>query len=602
MAFDNYVMAACLSEITDAACGAKINKIHQPGKHQLLLRFYGKGGQGRLLLSAEAQAARLHLTAAAFANPRQAPLFLMVARKWLEGALLQKVEQTPFERIATLGFLTKNEVGDPITVRLIVEAMGKHSNIILVDEAGKIIDGIRRYDSRLSRYREVLPQRPYIPPPPLEKALPLFQEEDELAEALMQTGWQGSLVKALPHCVAGISPWLAKELLFRAGIEESLLLEEVGAYELSSLLKQMQILSASCKNADFAPTLLLDMGRPIDFAAFSPGLWQGRSQRSFVKMSEALDMYYTARREEEDFIRFQRLLQKNLHKQISRLQRKIAAQQEELALSERGESYKLCGDLLAAHLYTLREQAGQSGRGLAKVHVPSFDDPENLICVELDAALTLERNIQRYYGKYNKCRKANTAISSRLNTSEEELAYLQSIAQSISAACLMAELTEIELELISAKILPPPAPVKGKKPPQVAPASLPPRRYQSADGFTILIGRNNKQNDRLSLRTAAPDDIWLHAQKIPGSHVIIVSGGQAAPDTTLTEAAAYAAWFSQAREAGKVAVDYTQAAQVKKPSGAKPGMVNYFQQRTVYVKPRQPVESAVFSRINSNQE
>ena len=589
MAYDSFVLAACVADIQALTLGAKINKIHQPSKHQLLLRFYGKNGQGRLLLSAEAEAARIHLTAESPLNPPIAPLFLMVMRKWLEGAVLQKIEQTPNERVATLSFATKNEVGDPITVLLVVEIMGKHSNIILVDETGFIIDGIRRYDSRLSRYREVLPQRAYVPPPPLNKAPPFFQDEDELADVLLQGEWQDTLAKVLTRRIAGISPWLARELLARAGLKEGQLMEEAGSYELALLTKQINALSQRLDAADFAPTLLLEKGRPIDFAAFSPMLWQEREQLSFSSMSGLLDTYYAAKQREADFTQQQRKLQKSLQHHITRLQRKISARREELAASEQGESYKEAGDLLAAHLYTLREQTGKSGRGLTEVYLPSFKEPAQSVCISLDAALTPQQNIQRYYRKYNKCRKARGAITAQLGTAEEELNYLQSIAVSIGLAQLTAELAEIERELSAAGLLPPPTSAKGKKASKEAfLPSLPPRRYTSADGFTILIGRNNKQNDRLSLKTAAAEDIWLHTQKIPGSHVIIVCEGKEVPDTTLTEAAAYAAWFSQARGSGKTAVDYTQVSQIKKPAGAKPGMVIYFQQQTVYVQPREP--------------
>ena len=592
MAYDTFVLAACVTDIKALAVGAKINKIHQPGKHQLLLRFYGKNGQGRLLLSAEAEAPRAHLTEESPANPAKAPLFLMVARKWLEGAVLQKIEQTPNERVITLGFATKNEVGDPITLMLIVEIMGKHSNIILVDEAGIIIDGIRRYDSRLSRYREVLPQRIYVPPPPQNKIPPPIKDEDELAESLLQGDWQDTLAGVLPCRIAGVSPWLAKEILALAGIRENLPLEEVGSYELALLVKQINAFYRRIETSDFEPTLLLKGGRPADFAAFVPMLWQGKEHRIFPDMSSALDAYYKARREQTDFASQQRQLQKPLKHYIERLQRKISARREELSLSEQGESYKEAGDLLAAHLYILLEQAGESGRGLTEVCLPSFAEPTHTVRVGLDAALTPQQNIQRYYRKYNKCRKARLAITERLSAAEEELTYLQSIEVSITAAQLLAELTEIERELTAAGILLPPKPSsKGKKTAKETLPGLPPRRYTSADGFTILVGRNNKQNDRLSLKMAAADDIWLHTQKIPGSHVVIFCAGKEVPDTTITEAASYAAWFSRARESGKAAVDYTRAGEVKKPAGAKPGMVVYYKQQTVYIQPKQPPES-----------
>ena len=590
MAYDTFVLAACLRDIERQALGAKINKIHQPGKHCLILRFYGKNGSGKILLAAGAEDARLHLTAESPENPAHAPLFLMVARKWLEGAVLQAVRQTPYERVAELTFSTRNDLGDSISVRLICEIMGKHSNIILVDEAGLIIDGIRRYDSRLSRYREVLPQRPYIPPPPFTKAPPPFTDEEALAAALLQEDYQGTVAEALPRRIAGISPWLARELLAKAGVAANLPLEETGAYELALLLQQINTLPQRLAAADFTPTLLMQEGRPADFAAFDPCLWQDKERRHHAAMSEALADFYAARTLSQAFEQQRRRLEKSLRQHMTRLQRKISLQKEDLAASERGEKFKEAGDLLATHLYQLCGENNAGGRGLMEVSLPSFADPAQLIQIELDAALTPQQNIQRYYRKYNKCRKARAPIESHLRNGEEELQYLQSIAHSLNTAMLTEELAEIERELMSSGLLPAPPPRKGKKTNAAAAISLPPRSYTSADGFTILVGRNNKQNERLSLKMAAPEDMWLHTQKIPGSHVIIVSNGREIPDTTLTEAASYAAWFSQAQDSPKVAVDYARAAQVKKPQGAKPGMVVYFQQQTVYVRPRQPEE------------
>lgn len=589
MAYDSFVLAACLKEIEGQALGAKINKIHQPGKHTLLLRFFGKNGSGKLLLCAEAEAARLHLTEAAPENPAKAPLFLMVARKWLEGAVLRAVRQTPYERVAELEFLTRNDLGDAITIRLVCEIMGKHSNIILVDEAGVIIDGIRRYDSRLSRYREVLPQRPYLPPPPQNKFIPPFADEEALATALLQEDWQQTVTVALNRRVAGISPWLAQELTAQAGLNETLTVEELGQHELTALLTTINGLAGRMDSGVFEPTLLLEAGHPTDFAAVAPCLWQDQQQRACAGMSAALDACYGLRARTAAFEKERRRLEKALRQHLTRLQRKISNQTAELESSKRGDEFKEAGDLLAAHLYRLHEEVGANGRGLTEVHLPSFNEPEHTVRVELDAALTPQQNIQRYYRQYNKCRKARVAIEEHLSAAEEEHNYLQSIAVSLSTAAEMAELAEIERELKAAGILPAPPvrPGQSKKARPEAEA-LPPRRYLSADGFTILVGRNNKQNERLSLKMAAREDMWLHTQKIPGSHVIIVCEGKEIPDTTLTEAAAYAAWYSQAQNSPKVAVDYTRAAQVKKPAGAKPGMVIYFQQQTVYVQPQQP--------------
>ena len=591
MAYDFLTLAACLKELQEQALGAKINKIHQPNRQTIILRYFGRGGQGKIIFCTEPTTARLHLTTQNPENPAKAPLFLMVMRKWLEGATIQKIKQTPYERVAELHFATRNELGDAITLRLIIEIMGKHSNLILVDHNGLIIDGIRRYDEQLSRYREVLPTIPYLPPPPQNKSIPPFNTE-QLANILLAGDLSLPLEHTLSQKIAGVSPQLAAEIIKRADLAAALLTDELTVEKIDCLAAVINDLAAKYTTETFCPTLLFKNGQPFDFAAYTPQNWPPEQLRNYDSMSVLLDDFYATKQQTQEFNKQYQYLERVIKQQLSRMYKKIALQQTDLAASKRGDNYKEKGDLLAAYMYQLQQEAGGGGRGLTQIMLPGFEDPEQTIEVELKPDLTPQQNVQRYYRLYNKCRKAYAAITEQLAQNQAELEYLESINQSLANTTLVAELSEIERELRQQGYLAAPAAPRGGKPVKTAKesagAALPPRRYLSADGFVILIGRNNKQNERLSLKTAATHDIWLHTQKIPGSHVIIVTEGKPVPDTTLAEAAAYAAWFSQAQNSSKVPVDYTLAAQVKKPQGAKPGMVVYFQQQTIYVEPKEP--------------
>lgn len=582
MAFDSAVLAAVADELRPRLLQARINKVHQTDSHTLVLRWHGRADSGRLLLCAHPLYARLQQTEVTRDNPDKAPLFAMVLRKWLEGARINDITVTPGERIVALELCGLDSLGDPAPLRLILEIMGKHSNIILTDGAGTIIDGIRRYGSSLSRWREVLPGRPYLAPPPLGK-LALPPEAEQLAAALYDAE-EKSVAPRLQQSVAGLSPLLAQHICLSANVDPDLSCGQLGAGQLDRLLEQLSALARQVERGDWQPTLRKKQGRYVDFAALPPLAWPENEREAVPSMNQALDMFYGRQEKEQQFLSVRHDLLKQLNRHLTRLEKKIEIQQNDLARCESAEQYKAEGDLLAANLWRLE-------KGQDSIDLPSFYQPEQLVTVALDPSLTPQENVQLRYRRYAKARKSRDGVSAQLSANKEELAYAASIRQSLLFAESEEELAEPKRELLAAGYIAPEKRPKGGRPRDKeggkTPA-LPPRSYTTEQGFTVLIGRNNRQNDRLSLKQAEPSDVWLHAHQIPGSHVIIRALGRPVPEESLLQAASWAAWFSQGREAERVDVDILPASRLRKPSGSRPGYVIYTGQRTVRVKPIDP--------------
>ena len=583
MPYDSLVLNACISELSGELTGAKVNKVHQPDDRTIIIRYYGAGGGGRLLLSAHPENGRIHKCAEGRDNPAKAPLFAMVLRKWLEGSRIAAIDSLKDERIAWLEFDSRNELGDDIRLKLIIEIMGKHSNIILVDSNTNIIlDGIRRYGSHLSRYREVLPGKPYLPPPPMDK-LPLVPANEEALAAALYELAEEPLAVAMRKQIKGLSPLLADNLVLLAGLEPGMPVETIGQYELGLLYRQLQLLEQRILKSDYDPVVTVAGKQFRDYYAFDLPSWAQQSKKHFASMNEAIDAFYLARERQQAFERKKTALAKALRQNRTRLQKKIALEEADLATCEAANIYREAGDILSANLYFLY-------KGLTEVELPSFSEEGKTVKIKLDPSKTPQENIKYYYKRYGKAKNARHLIEEQLTANKAELNYLFSIEQSLEDSTEKAELDAIEREAASAGFYRREAPTNRKQQTSASHSQLAPRQYLSQDGFTILIGRNNKQNDRLSLKQAQQDDIWLHAQKIPGSHTIIISKGQTVPESTIMEAAAYAAWFSKARGSGKTAVDYTKVANLHKPNGAVPGYVTYTDQKTVYIEPQQPPE------------
>jgi len=539
-----------------------------------------------LLVSAHAEHCRLHFTDANLPNPGQPPLFCMVLRKHLQGGILAAVRQVGLERIIELHFSAMDEVGRSVQRALVVEIMGKHSNILLLEPDGTIVDALRRYTHAVSRHREVLPGRPYVPPPPQGKLDPRSLDVEELSRLILRGPWETPLKSVLVKNLDGVGPQTAAEILHRAGLSPETAAEVCGEHELARLWQALQEVLAAVRPPNWQPTVVRNPeGTVTAFAAFNLLQFGDLPRQFFPSPSRACEVFYEEKRRENLFHSRRRSLSGVIERELKRCLKKEALQAETVAAAKGAEQWRIYGELIAANMYRLK-------KGMASFTAENFYDPgAPPITVELDPALSPAENAERYFNRYHKAKNAARQAALQLKRTREEILYLNSVAQALEMAETLEDLEEIGRELVKAGYLP--AAERddsrpGKRKEKERRGGSRPLELLSGDGFTILVGKNNRQNDYLSLKLAGAEDIWLHAKDVPGSHVLIRTGGRPVPDRTLEEAAGLAAYFSRARQAKRVAVDYTRAQYVRKPPGARPGMVIYDHHRTVYVAPISP--------------
>lgn len=567
MALDGLFIHHLLEEMAGDLTGARINRIHQPDKHTLTIKLnQPQRGNFVLLLTVHPQNGRFHLTEQTRENPASPPLFAMVLRKHLEGGRILAVSQHGFDRVVDFALEGRNEIGEWERKWLIVEIMGKHSNLILTDQDKTILAAIKPYGASVSRHRQVLPNQPYLLPPQQSKLNPLLMSEASFTEALLATDLSQTLTKALFATVEGLSPQTATEIVVRSGLETTYPLDEVGLREIQRVYQVI----GDLVEGDCQPAIT---GQDFYFLPL-----QSRSGKSehFDNLNTLLDVYYDRQERYTAFASRRQTLFKQIDQQRERLAKKIAKQEAELAQANDGETYRLWGELLSANLYRVPAN-------VTEVLLENFYDNNCPVTIPLRPELSPAGNAGRYFKRFSKAKGAKQAIENQLTTNSEELRYLDTLSDSIARCEDERTLKEIQREAAQSGYIKASHGRKQSKEREGAP--LPPYQME-IDGFTVLIGRNNKQNDMLTLRTAAKDDLWLHTKDIPGSHVIIRRDNrQAVPDDVIAQAAQLAAYYSQARDADKVPVDYTEVRHVKKPKGARPGMVIYFEQTTIYVKP-----------------
>ncbi|MDL2232791.1 NFACT family protein [Ruminococcaceae bacterium OttesenSCG-928-L11] len=575
MALDGAFLSRLRHEIETRADGARIDRIAQPSKDEIILQLRWRGGGEKLLLSANAGSARVHFTKSAPENPKSPPMFCMLLRKHLSSAKLLAVKQIQMDRILHLEFETRNELGDLVMITVVLEIMGRHSNIIIVDQEGRIIDAIKRIDPEMSSVRQVLPGMRYALPP-LQDKLILF---DTTADAIMDRLAKGKpveLSKALMDAVMGMSPLVCREIAdfaCRGGQETFASLSDDHRERLRFYLNN---LVTTIQTYGGTPTMVMDLdGRPRDFS-YLPIHQYGNAMmtREYDSYSELLDAFYARRDLMERMKQRSSDLLRVLANASDRIARKLALQREELKECGNREQLRIRGDLLNANLYAIK-------KGDAVAVVQNLYDPEGGdMAIELDVQLTPVQNAQRYYALYRKADTAEKMLVRLIEEGEAELAYVDTVFDALTRAETDADLLAIRQELADGGYVKQNRTAKAKKE-----AVLPPLRYESKDGFRILSGRNNFQNDRLTLKDSRNYDIWLHTQKIPGSHTIILADGREIPKSTIEQACIIAAYNSKARESSKVPVDFTFVKHVKKPNGAKPGMVIYDHYQTVIVDP-----------------
>ena len=565
MPLDALCLTAVAEELRRAVVGGKIDKIYQPTRDEIVLFLRGQGENLKLLLSANPGHPRAHLTTLNRENPDKPPMFCMLLRKHLLGGRILELNQPPLERILDFKLETIDELGDRVERRLVLEAMGRSANLILLDGEGRILDCIRRIDGDLSKgQRQVLPGLFYRPPAPPAKQNPFLLDETELAAAL-DNPMGKEPEKLLMDAFTGLSPLIARELVFRAGGEEG-------------LVRELDKLQKTVNEKDFAPYLLVREGKAADFS-FLPILQYGPETESIRQesFSALLDRFYERREAAERVKQRGQDLVKAVTNARDRTARKLANQEKELAATLDREGLRQQGDIITSNLHRME-------KGMSVLRAANFYDPEyQEIDIKLDPLLTPQQNAAKYYKDYNKAKKAEEMLTIQIEKGEKELEYLNSVLENIHLAEGERDLGEIRQELTETGYLRRPK-TAAKREKKVAGK---PMEFRSTAGLRISVGKNNSQNDQLTTKLAYKSDIWLHTQKIHGSHVILWLEGGEADAQSLTEAAILAATFSQAGDSTRVPVDYTPVKYVKKPAGARPGMVVYTTYQTAVVDPDQ---------------
>ena len=554
---------------------ARIDKIHQPSREELVIALRSRQGNRKLYLSARANSPRIHFTDRVPENPAAPPMFCMLLRKRLTGGRLVGLRQPGLERALYLDFDCVNELGDLTRLTLAVEIMGRHSNIILVDADGTVLDAIKRVDWDMSSVRPILPGLPYAAPPLAAGRIDLSRDTPEDLLHAVQRGADGPLSKALLGVSQGLSPLICREMAHYATRGADTPVSALTAEQQERLLTYANRLKTIVDTGEGAvPYLLLRDGAPLDFS-FLPITQYGLSAvgHEVDSFSQLLDSFYADKDEAERMKQRSHDVLKLLTNASDRITRKLQHQREELSQSTKREQSRLYGDLINANLHAIPKGARQA-------ELINYYDPAcATITVPLDPALSASANAQKYYKQYRKAQTAEQILTEQIAAGEQELSYIDSVFDALSRAHSYRELSELREELAAGGYL------RRSGSRQKPPPPTKPMEFVSDAGFLILVGRNNLQNDRLTTKTARGSDIWMHTKNIPGSHVIVVTEGRTPPDRTLEQAAMLAALHSRAAQSRQVPVDYTPAKFVKKPNGAKPGMVIYTTNQTAYVDP-----------------
>ena len=566
MPLDAVCLQAVVAELAPQITGSRIEKIQQPARDQVVLLLRGNR---RLLLSAGGGQPRLHLTELLRDNPAQPPMFCMLLRKYLSGGIIESIQQAPLERVVTLTVSAADELGERSQFSLILEAVARRANLILADKDGHIIDCLRRIDFEMNPDRQVLPGLFYHLPTPPDKVSPFTVTEEEFAALAAAAGEGAPADQWLVRTVNGLSPLVARELTFRAcGSTDAPVTGHTAA-----LWSAFAAWRDTVNEKRFTPAMLKRSGVPMDFTYLHVGQYGGAAEEeTYTSFSRLLDDFYEKREQAERVKQKGQDLVKTASNGAARLRRKIAAQEQELAESKNRDKWRVYGELITANLYRME-------RGMSRLTAQNYYDPDCAdVDIPLDVRLSPQENAAKYFKKYTKAKTAEKYITAQLEKARVELTYLESVLQELTLAESEQDFNDIRAELTDGGYLR----AKGRKQPQ-RPSK--PREFRSTAGLRILVGRNNRQNDRLTAKDAEKWDIWLHTQRIHGSHVILCTGGAQPDEQSLLEAASLAAYFSQAQNSTKVPVDFTQVKYVKKPAGSPPGFVNYTNYETILADP-----------------
>jgi predicted ribosome quality control (RQC) complex YloA/Tae2 family protein len=558
MSFDGLFTKVMTQEIS-SLIGGRINKIYQPFKNELIMAIRANGKNHKLLLSAHPSYARVQLTNESYDNPNEPPMFCMLLRKHLEGAIIEHIYQIGLDRIIVLEIKGRNELGDITNKQLFVEIMGRHSNIILVDkEKNTILDSIKHVSYAVNSHRAILPGQAYVLPPQQDKQNPFQSEEGDILRRLDFNA--GKLDKQLVEQFAGFSPLMAKEIIYRSGLANLVTVPK-------TFIELMRDIAAD----KIEPTLSINEQKEAFY--FLPLAHFNGEKKSFRSLSELLDRFYFGKAERDRVKQQANDLERFIHNEMEKNAKKIEKLKQTLEIASKADQFQLYGELLTANMYSLQ-------KGMQEIEVVNYyDENEATVTIQLDPLKTPSENAQRYFSKYQKAKNSIAIVEEQIRLAEEEYSYFDTLWQQLMSASIR-DIAEIREELVEEGYIREKQKKKLKNQnygkPQI-------ETYWASDGTEILVGKNNKQNDYLTNKLAARDEIWLHTKDIPGSHVVIRSKNP--EETTIIEAATLAAYFSKAKLSSSVPVDYTKVRFVKKPNGAKPGFVIYENQQTIYVTP-----------------
>ena len=570
MAFDGITIANIVTELNQTITGGKINKIAQPENDELIITIKNQRKQYRLFLSASASLPLIYLTETNKPSPLTAPNFCMLLRKHIGSGKIIAIEQPGMERIIRFTIEHLNELGDLCTKYLIVEIMGKHSNIIFSNEKDQIIDSIKHVSAHMSSVREVLPGRPYFIPETQSKLNPFVLTEEIFQEKIFPR--PVNVAKAIYTSITGISPLMAEEFCYRAGIDGGIPTDGLEDVERVHLAHTFLRMVDDIRDGHFEPNIIYKGKEPVEFACFPLSQYQDYRAVSYPSIFPVLETYYAEKnivtKMRQKTVDLRKIVQNALERNVKKYQ----LQQKQLKDTEKKEKYRVWGELLNTYGYEVEP-------GAKSMEALNYYTNE-MIQIPLDETMTPQENAKKYFDKYSKLKRTKEALDTLLQETGDEIKHLESIAASLDIASSEEDLVQIKEEMMEYGY------VKrkntgGKK----VKVTSRPYHYISSDGYDIYVGKNNFQNDELSFKFASGNDWWFHAKGQPGSHVIVKSKNEELPDRTFEEAGKLAAYYSKGRQAPKVEIDYTQKKNLRKPTGGKPGFVVYYTNYSLLIEP-----------------
>lgn len=570
MAFDGITIANIVTELNQTITGGKINKIAQPENDELIITIKNQRKQYRLFLSASASLPLIYLTETNKPSPLTAPNFCMLLRKHIGSGKIIAIEQPGMERIIRFTIEHLNELGDLCTKYLIVEIMGKHSNIIFCNEEDQIIDSIKHVSAHMSSVREVLPGRPYFIPETQSKLNPFVLTEEIFQEKIFPR--PVNVAKAIYTSITGISPLMAEEICYRAGIDGGIPTDGLDDVERVHLAHTFLRMVDDIRDGHFEPNIIYKGKEPVEFACFPLSQYQDYRAVSYPSIFPVLETYYAEKnivtKMRQKTVDLRKIVQNALERNVKKYQ----LQQKQLKDTEKKEKYRVWGELLNTYGYEVKP-------GAKSMEALNYYTNE-MIQIPLNETMTPQENSKKYFDKYGKLKRTKEALDTLLQETGDEIKHLESIAASLDIASSEEDLVQIKEEMMEYGY------VKrkntgGKK----VKVTSRPYHYISSDGYDIYVGKNNFQNDELSFKFASGNDWWFHAKGQPGSHVIVKSKNEELPDRTFEEAGKLAAYYSKGRQAPKVEIDYTQKKNLRKPTGGKPGFVVYYTNYSLLIEP-----------------